>query len=280
MATCQREAPAAHRKVSMDSTVTAGSRRRCNALRLLLAPPSVDRILPSPECAPALNHASSSTPTLLRHHTSTASRASIEWVDTDLTHPLDLKALRTLVMVAPLCLTTAASHPLITPTIDWLVRKVHLSSPRLSGPLCSTQVQCRVTRPQQQRTKWCRRAQSGRTGRGTGGRSGSCCPRTMPTHCRKRWCDLRPWTPGDSALLANQWHDQTPMTITPYPFLHFIFYLSLPFIHSSMDFILSSVLFLHPSAMALLFTCAAAALYELVHPRATSIVKNGCYFCS
>lgn len=40
-----------------------------------------------------------------------------------------------------------------------------------------------------------------------------------------------------------------------------------PFIHEP------SVLLLHLSAMALLFTCAAAALYRLLHPRATSICR-------
>lgn len=90
--------------------------------------------------------------------------------------------------VALLRLTTPALLPPITPSIDWLV---HLSPHRLRGPICrrGDRLQGRVTRPRQQRPKWFHRVQSGRTGRGTGGRSGNCCPRTMLTHCLKRWCD-------------------------------------------------------------------------------------------
>nr|XP_040048263.1 rho GTPase-activating protein 6-like isoform X2 [Gasterosteus aculeatus aculeatus] len=77
------------------------------------------------------------------------------------------------------------SPPLTRPAAAWPVRTVHLSRP--SGSLRSTP----GLGPRQRRAKWRPRARSGRTGRGTGGRSGSCCPRRVPTRCQRRWCDLR-----------------------------------------------------------------------------------------
>lgn len=185
MATCQREAPAAHRKVSTGPSVTADS-GRCPASQSAADPTPL-----SPECVPALiqgreDRACSWTSTPLWHHTSTAHRAFSKLVDLDLTW--------TLVMVVLLCLTTPDLLPRTTPIIDWLVRKVHLSPCRLSGPNTGGWLQRRVTPPRQM-LEWLHRAQSGRTGRGTGGRSGSCCPRTMLTHCLRRWCDRPPVSP-------------------------------------------------------------------------------------
>lgn len=127
--------------------------------------------------------------------------------------------------------------PLIMRTIDWLAHKVPLSLRRLSSHT-GGRAQDRATRLQQQKSQWSHRVQSGRSGRGTGGRYGNCYPRTMLTHCQKLWCDFRPCTLSQP-LLANQRQDQTPpMTITPYPY-PFPFYFCCPLIHSLTDFLLS-----------------------------------------
>lgn len=211
---------------------TAGSRRCPNGLRR--PPASAGPTRRSPGCAPAPARSR-------RRRPPTARGATVERADTRRARPPDLTAGRA--TVAPRRSTTAAARPLTAPTIGWRVRRVRRRRP-LRSPAG------RVTRRRRQRAKWRRRARSGGTGRGTGGRSGSCCPRTTPTLCLRRWCDLRDSDGFDQTQVLpappiNPWPDVIPSTNPPPCFACI-------------------------SAL-LLFTCAAAALYGLVHPRATIV---------
>lgn len=212
MATCQREAPAAHRRVSTGSMATAGSRWWHRGLRQLRASASTDVTRGSPACAPALtetpgDHARSSTAPHSRHTTPRASSR-----DTDPTRRPDLKAERTQATAAPP--PRAAFLPRTTLTIDWLPLRVHRSWPRASSPRCSGG---RVTQPLTH--IWRRTARSGRTGSESGGRSGSCCRQTTPTRCLRLWCELQ----LHLGLLSRQSPPRPPL-------LHFICPPHLPFL--------------------------------------------------
>lgn len=211
--TCQREAPAAHRKVWTDSMETVGNRQHSSEVRQQLASASTGPTPRSPGFAQALmckvDNACSSTSSPPDCHISTARKDSTERVEMDLTKTPGLKVVQTLAIAAQQCSMTFLH--LITPTIDWLFRKVHHSLQGLSSLLCSMggKAQHRVTLPLRRRPKWYRTAQSGRTGRGSGGKSGNCCPRTMLTHCLRLWCDpkTRTWscTITDNHSLSLPW---------------------------------------------------------------------------
>lgn len=177
MATCRREAPAAHRKVS---TAMPGSRRRCIGVTRHPVQLSAGPTRRSPGCVPARIACSE---TALRHlHTSTArtGRAGT-WRTPNFKAALATAARRRSATDAPLPHTAPAIvSPARRARHNWCQHGPGGRAPR------------RATRPQRRRGRqWRRRARSGRTGRETAGRSGSCSPRTMRTRCRKLLCDRR-----------------------------------------------------------------------------------------
>lgn len=215
--TCQREAHGVPRKALMDSMVMSGHRQWSSGCRQLLAPLSADPTHQWPGCTQALmckldSRASSST---WKHCQGVEERDPARTPDS---------SMRTAVLLP---LVTATPLPPTMPTTSWLLCKVPLIPQQLSNPLC-----CKgggITPPWWWRPKWRPLARSGKTGRGSGGKSGSCCPRKTPTRCLKLWCDPRVGTPS------------------------VLFVLSL----------------LHLSNAVLLFTCAAAAFRTPFHPRTT-----------
>lgn len=174
--TCQREARGARRKALM---VMAGHRRRSSGHRQLLAPLSVDPTHQWPGCAQVL------TCKLDSRVSSSTLNACPGLLETDPAWTPD-SSLGTAVPLPP---ETATPLRPTMPTTGWPFHKVLLILQQLSSPLCSKGGG--ITLPPWRRPKLRSMARSGRTGRGSGGKSGSCCPQKTLTRCPKLWCDPR-----------------------------------------------------------------------------------------
>lgn len=184
---CRRKARGARRKAL---TVMAGHRQRSSGHRHLLAPLTVDPTHQWPGCAQVLTCKSDS------HACSSTLNPCPELLETDPARTPD----SSLGTAVPLPSATATPLRPTMPTTGSPFHKVPLIPQQLSSSLCSKGG--RITPPPRRRPKLLRMAQSGRTGKGSGGKSGSCCPQKTLTRCPKLWCDPHPKNLSVSFVLS------------------------------------------------------------------------------